>query len=97
MTEGYAAVRKRDHAYAKARALRREPSLPEGLLWRDLRGKRSGFKFRQQHPVGPFVLDFYCAQARLGIEIVRIAAGDVLNDPQLVAETIAAACRTRCA
>ncbi|MEO6386889.1 MAG: DUF559 domain-containing protein [Croceibacterium sp.] len=62
-------MRKTDHAYAKARSLRREMSLPEGLLWRELRRKMAGFKVRRQHPVGPFVLDFYCAAAKLGIEI----------------------------
>ncbi len=66
-------MQKSDHAYAKARKHRREQSLPEGLLWRELRGKRSGLKFRRQHPVGPYVLDFYCALAKLGIEIDGIA------------------------
>ena len=42
-------------------------SLPEVLLWRLL--KQSDLKFRRQHPVGPFVLDFYCPKAKLGIEI----------------------------
>jgi len=55
----------------KARALRREMSLPEVLLWQELR--RAPMKFRRQHPVGPYVLDFYCPAARLGIEIDGIA------------------------
>ena len=66
-------MKKSDHAYAKARRLRREMSLPERLLWRELRGKAGGVKFRKQHPIGPFVLDFYCAAAKLGIEIDGIA------------------------
>ena len=48
-------------------------SLPERLLWRELRGKPQGVKFRKQHPVGRYVLDFYCASAKLGIEIDGIA------------------------
>mgnify|MGYP005991164251 CR=1 FL=1 len=52
-----------------ARKLRRALSLPEVLLWRVLRARPGGFKFRRQHPAGPFVLDFYCAEARLCIEI----------------------------
>ena len=53
-----------------ARFLRRRLSLPEGLLWRALKaGKVQGLKFRKQHPVGPYVLDFYCHQARLCVEI----------------------------
>ena len=62
-------MRKADHAYAKARKLRKNLSLPEGLLWRELRCKAGGVKIRRQHPVGPYVLDFYCASAKLGIEI----------------------------
>jgi hypothetical protein len=44
-------------------------SLPEGLLWRELRKRPSGLKFRRQHPAGIYVLDFYCAAARLAIEV----------------------------
>jgi very-short-patch-repair endonuclease len=56
-----------------ARKLRREMTLPEVLLWQQLRGKPQGVKFRKQHPVGNFSLDFYCAEKRLGIEIDGIA------------------------
>jgi very-short-patch-repair endonuclease len=66
-------VRKSEHSYQAARKQRRNMSLPEGLLWRELRGKRTGLKFKRQHPVGPFVLDFYCPVAKLGIEIDGIA------------------------
>jgi very-short-patch-repair endonuclease len=45
-------------------------SLPEVLLWRRLRGREEGKPvFRRQHPVGPYVLDFFCARARLCIEV----------------------------
>ena len=54
---------------AIARKLRRKLTLPEGLLWRELRKRPDGFKFRRQHPAGPFVLDFVCLQSRLTIEI----------------------------
>ena len=49
----------------RARKLRSEMSLPEGLLWRELRKRSGGFKFRRQHPAGIYVLDFYCAAVRL--------------------------------
>ena len=52
-----------------ARRLRREMSLPEVLLWRELRGASSGLRFRKQHPIPPYYADFYCAAARLVIEI----------------------------
>jgi len=51
-----------------ARALRRAMSLPEVLLWRELRLRPGGYKFRRQQPAGIYVLDFYCATARLAIE-----------------------------
>jgi len=45
-------------------------SLPEVLLWQQLRGRRlEGLRFRRQHPFGPFVLDFFCAEAKLAIEV----------------------------
>ena len=66
-------MRKKNHDYRTARKLRRAQTLPEGLLWQELRARRSGLKFRRQHPVGPFVIDFYCAQAKLGFEIDGIA------------------------
>ena len=53
----------------KARTLRKEMSLPEALLWRELRQRPSGLKFRRQHPIGPYVIDFACMSSRLAIEI----------------------------
>jgi very-short-patch-repair endonuclease len=56
-----------------ARKLRREMTLPEVLLWRELKGKPCGVKFRKQFPVLGFVADFACVAARLLIEIDGIA------------------------
>jgi len=42
---------------------------PERLLWSMLRGNHLGLRFRRQHPMGPYILDFYCPAARLCIEI----------------------------
>ncbi|HEX5181585.1 MAG TPA: endonuclease domain-containing protein [Allosphingosinicella sp.] len=53
----------------KARKLRKEMSLPEVLLWKELRRRPGGFKFRRQHPAGPYILDFACLRAQLAIEI----------------------------
>jgi very-short-patch-repair endonuclease len=44
-------------------------SLPEVLLWRELRKRPDGLKFRHQHPAGPYILDFYCAEHDLAIEV----------------------------
>lgn len=56
-------------AAKRARQLRREMSLPEVLLWQALRARLGGLKFRRQHPSGPYVLDFFCNDARLVIEV----------------------------
>jgi hypothetical protein len=46
-----------------ARAMRRDSAPAEIRLWRLLRDRQlNGFKFRRQHPIGPFIADFYCAQ-----------------------------------
>ena len=57
----------------RARELRRRPSLPEGLLWQALRQRPGGFKFRRQHPMGWYVVDFYCRAAKLVIEVDGIS------------------------
>lgn len=60
----------------KARDLRRRMTPPEVRLWGCLRGERlDGLKFRRQHPIGPFVLDFYCAEARLAVEVDGMGHG----------------------
>ncbi|MCA8888300.1 MAG: endonuclease domain-containing protein [Parvularculaceae bacterium] len=54
----------------RARALRKAATGPERILWTKLaRGQLGGFKFRRQHPVGRYVLDFYCPAVRLCIEL----------------------------
>ncbi len=63
-------MRAPESTFIKARTLRRDLTLPEVLLWRELRGGRlGGLRFRRQHPIGPYVLDFYCADWRLAVEV----------------------------
>lgn len=53
-----------------AREMRQFPTRTEALLWEELRRKQlSGFKFRRQHIIYMFIVDFYCSEARLVIEI----------------------------
>ena len=50
--------------------LRNNATAAEAILWRALKGKRvEGLKFRRQFGVGPYVIDFYCPEIRLGIEL----------------------------
>ena len=41
----------------------------EKLLWRELRNRKLGVKFRRQHPIGEYILDFYSEEARLAVEV----------------------------
>jgi very-short-patch-repair endonuclease len=95
-------------------------SLPEVLLWRSLRTRPMGLKFRKQHPIGNFVADFYCDAAKTiveidgiahdagnrpdrdlrrdailkteGYRIIRIPTADVLEAPELIADSIVTLC-----
>ena len=61
--------REKNETVLRARSLRRDMTLPEGLLWRELRKRPGGFKFRRQHPFGHCIIDFYCAAVHLAVEI----------------------------
>ena len=55
---------------AIARTLRKRDTWAERLVWSWLRDRRfSSYKFRRQHPFGPHILDFFCLEARLDIEL----------------------------
>jgi len=64
-----------------ARSLRGDQTDAENLLWLLLRNRRLGFKFRRQHPVGGYILDFFCHKAGLCIEL----DGGQHNAPEAVA------------
>ena len=52
------------------REMRKEPTRSEDRLWSWLRDRRFGnYKFRRQHPVGDYILDFYCAELKIAIEL----------------------------
>ena len=53
----------------RARRERRSGNLPEVLLWRALKTRPGGFKFRRQHPIDHYILDFACLETRLAIEV----------------------------
>lgn len=52
-----------------AREQRQKETNSEQLLWRNLRGKNLGVKFRRQHPIGSFICDFVCLSHKLAIEL----------------------------
>ena len=66
-----------------ARDARKEPTKSEAILWQGLRNRSlGGRKFRRQHPVGPFIVDFYCHDEALAVEV----DGDI-HEGQVTADT----------
>ncbi|GIW71093.1 MAG: hypothetical protein KatS3mg102_0635 [Planctomycetota bacterium] len=56
--------------HERARELRKEQTEAEAVLWRRLRRRQlEGWKFRRQHPVGPYVVDFVCLARHLVVEV----------------------------
>ena len=54
----------------RARKLRKNPTDAERLLWQHIRRRQlGGHRFRRQHPCGPYILDFFCMEKGLAIEI----------------------------
>ncbi|QDT35797.1 endonuclease domain-containing protein [Stratiformator vulcanicus] len=57
-------------AERRAKELRQTLTGPERVLWNGLRGRRfAGLKFRRQHPIGPYIVDFYCDAKKLVVEL----------------------------
>lgn len=56
--------------FENARSLKKVMTPTENLLWQNLRNRKvSIHKFRRQHPIGKYIVDFYCHEARLVIEV----------------------------
>ena len=66
-----------------ARRLRRDSTVPERILWGVLRNRAlGGLKFRRQQPIGPFIVDFFCHEARLIAELDGESHTDRLAEDQ---------------
>jgi cyclase len=55
--------------FKNAKELRENETKQEKILWQYLKGKPMGFKFRRQHPVKWYIVDFYCHFLKLVIEV----------------------------
>jgi very-short-patch-repair endonuclease len=72
---------KRKSIIDKAKALRKNSTEAEALLWEQLRKRKlNGYKIRRQHPIGPYIADFFCAKANLVVEI----DGGIHNDEDVM-------------
>lgn len=68
-------------SFKDAKVLRRSQTKAEALLWEALRNKKiNGLKFRRQHPVCSFIVDFYCHEANLIIEL----DGSIHDEPEVI-------------
>lgn len=62
-------IHNRDYLKKFRKDLRNNSTSAEATLWRYLKGKQLGKKFRRQHSVGNYILDFYCASDRIAVEL----------------------------
>ena len=63
--------------FRRAKELRKNMTNAEKILWEELKDKKlGGLKFRNQHPISKYILDFYCHNKKIGIEI----DGEIHND-----------------
>jgi len=68
-------------AHERARSLRKAQTASEGLLWSVLRARQlCGLRFRRQHPIEPWIVDFVCPQKKLVVEIDGRYHGFVVED-----------------
>jgi very-short-patch-repair endonuclease len=56
-------------------------SLPQVLLWMELRKRPGGYKFRKEFPMRPYTIDFVCLSARLAVEVDGVSH-DMGDNPQ---------------
>jgi len=63
-----------------ARTMRSDPTVTESMLWQELRGRRLGPKFKRQVPIGRFIADFVCHEARLVVEVDGESHDDAERD-----------------
>ncbi len=62
-------VHNKQELYTRRKKLRTGATLQEAKLWERLRRKQLGYRFRRQHSVGWYILDFYCPEKKLVVEI----------------------------
>jgi very-short-patch-repair endonuclease len=64
-----------------ARSMRNDPTEGEAAMWQLLRNRKlEGLRFRRQHPIGPYIVDFVCLDSRLIVEVDGSQHADSLSD-----------------
>ena len=62
-----------------AKELRQNLTPAEAILWTYLKNKKIGYKFRRQYVIQNYILDFYCIDLKLGIEVDGGVHLDIIN------------------
>lgn len=62
-----------------ARKLRKESTLAKILLWKEIKGKKLGVEFHRQVPIDEYIVDFYCHELKLAIEVDGITHHDDIS------------------
>jgi len=76
---------------SRARSMRHAPTPSEARLWNSLRMRKLGVRFRRQHPLAPYVVDFYCSAFTLVVEVdgqYHFDADQVLRDQRRDTELV---------
>lgn len=68
----------------RARELRNNSTLGEVLLWKKIKKRKLGFQFHRQVPINHFIVDFYCHELQLAIEV----DGSIHDNPKQKAKDI---------
>lgn len=68
--------------FSHARHSRQHPTIAEHILWERLRGNQTGYKFRRQHPMLNYLVDFYCHALQYVIEVDGSIHGEPMNDTE---------------
>lgn len=79
--------------FERAKYLRNHLTDAEMKLWGYLRTRPMGYKFRRQHPIGIYIVDFYCHALKLvieadGLQVIRFTNNEILKNTEHVIEQI---------
>lgn len=66
-----------------SKVLRNESTLSEVLLWREIKGKKLGYQFLRQRPIGNYIVDFYCSKLNLVVEIDGVSHDAKINEDEI--------------
>lgn len=66
-----------------SKVLRKESTLSEVLLWKEIKGKKLGYQFLRQRPIGDYIVDFYCSKLNLAIEIDGVSHDTKINEDEV--------------